>query len=1161
MTTATKSTELLFSENIGAAWQLFKHDLGVLEVRALLKKPGENSRIWEGWGETISGYFDDYDAFAGCVANLERSKLVKGVYVTMNPVLPALMGRAQNRLIAAGKRSPTTSDDDIVSRKTLLIDADPFRPAEIASTQAEMEAAIAKRDEVAAWLYSLGFPAMHMANSGNGAHLLGRIDLPNNNEAKQLVNDFLECLDWKFGTVPDDTEKEKNTAKRQFAQGIINVGIDTTVYNASRITKLYGTAVRKGDNTADRPHRRAQLTFVPEQSEVIPAELLERVAQEYRDHKEEEEEERKRQSANRKTFSTNGHKPAADWAATSDGVEQWLRDHGVTLGSRETYTSDGYQYKWAVDCLTCGGAHKDGACILWGAQKGLGYKCHHNSCKGRGWADVRNIIAPKTYTGGRRADGDSEKNADEQPAIGLDEILDAIGGSVSGKRALMLEIGPHIAEIDRQHDALIADALVDTKLFTLTGANTFIRGCVADHKKRQKAAARCRAEQARENLLAVRASKNKASIDVGNRQLSDIVDEALQVLIDDNAGAPAMFVRGGALVRVVQDERGLYGIQEFSNGAMMGKLAAVADWETVTIDADGNPKSQAVFPPRDVVSTLISAAEWPGIPALTGVVTSPVLSRGGTLHDQPGYNPATRLYYTGGVFVGDTTPTPANIESAKDLILNNLLVDFPFKDEASRAHAVAYLLLPFVRDMIDGPSPVHVVDSPTAGTGKGKLLNACALPFLGHDAPTMPAAKEDDEWRKRITSSLLNGSTHLIIDNVNHELDSGSLASAFTQPVWEDRALGSNRQVKIPIRTIWGITANNILMSQELARRGLWIRLDANVEKPWERTEFKHKNLIGWAKGNRDALVTAAVTFVRAWVEQGMPRYAERTKGSYESWAGVIGGILNAVGIPGFLENETELYERVAPKVDMMGDFILAWADKFGNADTSAHELFKLASYADDDANNMLGEWQNLLGDLLNSQKQRGRQTQLGRILNDHRDKVVAGYKIVWAKFLHGSNYWRLESIERGEPQNLGEPQNEGSPDDLPVVEPVTDNSGVNLGEPFPTATRGQEKKYHVGGQGKNIFSNSYRERPAEVHPGSPNPAKNGTPPEVETGVNLGEPRFKVLPGKDEDAVMQAAQYRCQRCETSKWSVPLKIIRVPGGHNVLCEKCHDRQHA
>lgn len=715
------------------------------------------------------------------------------------------------------------------------------------------------------------------------------------------------------------------------------------------------------------------------------------------------------------------------------------------------------------------------------AEKGRGYLAHSIG-KARAYVELH----PTVNDGGvdtladdngfgpapsqRLVDTETGEIIDDAPGVAtIDDVLTAIktiadNGELKPtdrQKQIVRGLAAAIGDINRSHHTEIVTALEQANAgFTQTAAKEFVRGCVADAKKRNKTVERQRKEAARQNLLAVRAKKGKASIDVGNRQLSDIADEALQVLVSSNASDPTVFVRGGALARIVQDERSHYGIQEFSGGALMGKLAAVADWETVGLDDNGNPQSRDVFPPRDVVNTIITAGEWPGMPALTGVVNAPVFSRNGELHDQPGYNAATRLYYTGGVKVGDTTPTPENIERSKDLILENLLIDFPFKDEASKAHAVGYLLAPFVRDLVDGPTPVHTVDSPTAGTGKGKLLNACAFPFLGHDVSTMAAAKEDDEWRKRITTSLMSGSTHLVIDNVNHELDSGSLASAFTQPVWEDRTLGSNREVKIPIRTVWGITANNIQMSQELARRCIWIRLDANVEKPWERSEFKHKNLIGWARANRDQLATAAITFIRAWVDQGMPLYDKRTKGSYEAWAGIIGGILEAVGIPGFLENETELYDRVVSTNDLMIDFVKAWWEKQQwlerkhhiDAKTeiclSSQELFKLASYRDFDRDDDDGgEWHNLLGDMLTSPKQKGRQTQLGKILDAHIDKVVAGYKIKLAKTANGSKFWILQST-LVEPQTPVEPQNEVLPGSTDTLPPVAEHSDTILVEP-----------------------------------------------------------------------------------------------------------------
>jgi hypothetical protein len=41
------------------------------------------------------------------------------------------------------------------------------------------------------------------------------------------------------------------------------VGVDGTTINAGQIWKLYGTMARKGDSTADRPHRMARILSVP----------------------------------------------------------------------------------------------------------------------------------------------------------------------------------------------------------------------------------------------------------------------------------------------------------------------------------------------------------------------------------------------------------------------------------------------------------------------------------------------------------------------------------------------------------------------------------------------------------------------------------------------------------------------------------------------------------------------------------------------------------------------------------------------------------------------------------------------------------------------------------------------------------------------------------
>src|SRR2546423_716170 len=78
---------------------------------------------------------------------------------------------------------------------------------------------------------------MTLADSGNGYHLLPLVDLPNDDTSKELVKQLLTALGNRFNN---------GTVK-----------IDAAVFNAARITKLYGTIARKGDSTEDRPHRRS----------------------------------------------------------------------------------------------------------------------------------------------------------------------------------------------------------------------------------------------------------------------------------------------------------------------------------------------------------------------------------------------------------------------------------------------------------------------------------------------------------------------------------------------------------------------------------------------------------------------------------------------------------------------------------------------------------------------------------------------------------------------------------------------------------------------------------------------------------------------------------------------------------------------------------------
>jgi hypothetical protein len=224
---------------IARALELLHRPDDVFEIRAPKTREG-----------TISGYFNNPAAAMKAIAGLNGSG--PGVYVTLNPVQPALLARAANRLKPYA--TTTTGDKDISKRRLLLADCDPTRPADISSTEAELKAALDLCRTIRFELSELGFPAPIFGHSGNGGHLIWLIDLPNNAESEQLIQRVLKALAARF----DD--------------GAVHV--DQAVYNASRIVKLYGTVAAKGDNIAERPHRLSHLIDVPTTLEIVPRELL-----------------------------------------------------------------------------------------------------------------------------------------------------------------------------------------------------------------------------------------------------------------------------------------------------------------------------------------------------------------------------------------------------------------------------------------------------------------------------------------------------------------------------------------------------------------------------------------------------------------------------------------------------------------------------------------------------------------------------------------------------------------------------------------------------------------------------------------------------------------------------------------------------------------------
>lgn len=529
-------------------------------------------------------------------------------------------------------------------------------------------------------------------------------------------------------------------------------------------------------------------------------------------------------------------------------------------------------------------------------------------------------------------------------------------------------------------------------------------------------------------------------IDAGNKNLPEISGQAIAALDAANQKDPHLFLHAGP-ARLERDERGALITRELTPDRTRWEMARAAYWYAKTEDGEKPAK-----PPMDVVrDVLVSPLPFPVLTAITHV---PTFAPDGTLEVEPGYHPASKTYYApvDGLYIPEVPgkPTATDVERAKDLILTELLGDFPFTADADKAHAVALLLLPFCRAMITGPTPLHLIEASTQGSGKGLIADVTLGISTGGEVGIIPPPRDDEELRKAITSRLLEGRAAVLLDNIT-SLASPVLAAALTANIWDDRILGRNETARIPIRWMWVATGNNAVLDTDMTRRCIRIRLVPQQDKPWlrEPEEFRHPELRTWAADHRGELIWAALTLIQAWVAAGRPRADITILGSYENWSKVIGGILANAGIPGFLGNILEFYETANREGAIWREFVAAWWERFKDQKVKTADLFSIAEGIED-------------FDLGKGTTERSQKTTFGKKLARQKDRIYNGYRIVYLGIEHQAALWRLEKIAEGgtDGRKRGEHRGEDSKECSPAGNPcgTTDSGhleekGGNIGE------------------------------------------------------------------------------------------------------------------
>lgn len=373
---------------------------GLVEIRALKAATSANDR----WRSTYSGYFDNVDKV---IESLRKLQSASGYYVTLNQLDPDLLARRYNRLERAHD-GELTSDRNVVRRSLLLVDIDPERIAGVSATDGEKASADRVARTICDFLGARGWPDPIIADSGNGYHLLYAIDEPTDDGG--VVERVLKALSQRFS---DDCVK-----------------VDLSVHNPARITKLYGTPVRKGDNIPNRPHRSSKLITVPEQIAIVDHEQLAALAEEAT-------------AANPAT--TPRTQSTQQRTAGAFDLSEWIRASGLEITEEGPYTNgNGAVYRWKLQtCPMCGESDKS-AVIMRMSDGRAAFKCQHDRCSGKGWGDFRKAVEPG-HSHGTRGSNPSNENCegDELPVVAVPGGVQTISDTATQLGNLLAEKRTH----------------------------------------------------------------------------------------------------------------------------------------------------------------------------------------------------------------------------------------------------------------------------------------------------------------------------------------------------------------------------------------------------------------------------------------------------------------------------------------------------------------------------------------------------------------------------------------------------------------------------------------------------------------------------------------------------------------------------------------------
>jgi hypothetical protein len=470
---------------------------------------------------------------------------------------------------------------------------------------------------------------------------------------------------------------------------------------------------------------------------------------------------------------------------------------------------------------------------------------------------------------------------------------------------------------------------------------------------------------------------------------------------------PILFQQGGRLVHLLGDENGER-IAGVDTAVLRIYLSRVARFVAVTGKKDAKPVTSEA--PESLLKCFVGKGSWDTrcVPVLNGICNAPTLTEEGRLVQREGYDKASGLYldFQGcGFLTVDEEPDNGDVKQGFEL-LQDWISTFPFVDEGDRAACLAMALTSVVRKSLP-TAPLNVISATAPGSGKGLLIDGISLLQTGKIARATSFVEDENEFRKKLFSALLEGGANMSIDNINEfaSVKSDALCSVATQETWGDRVLGISKNAVCSTRMSIYLNGNNCRVVGDVIRRSLLCRLDARCEMPHLR-RFE-RDFLGYTRSNRAKLHHAALTILKAYQNAGSPRDAKLGGcGSFQRWDETVRGCVVWLRMPDPMEPMKTLYENDPTRAQLIG-LLESWRETFGCRPMTVKDAWGEIHF--DRGNDLRGMLLDIARIRAGSDEINGRT--LGNFLGSYAGRTVAGLRLEKAGLRKRAALWKVEAV------------------------------------------------------------------------------------------------------------------------------------------------------